>query len=144
MRHRPTLTGHTAVARGLNSCLTLLLCLGIVPLSACDAHGTASDEPLTYRVTEGACGDVVFVERIGSDATSAFETIEAQKVDQWGRDNVRIEAYALDVVDADGNVPTRSFYALRVLNADTGTHLHSVSEVITSDGDLFRLMWCPD
>lgn len=97
-----------------------------------------------YRITEGACGDVVFAESIGADSASAFEVVEARKIEEYGAGEVRLEAYALEVVDEQGNVPAPRFYALRVLQAGTGVHVHSVFEVITTEGDLFHLRWCPD
>lgn len=142
MRFLSTLILHQAFRSATNLGVALLLSFAVAILSACDSH--SAEESLTYRVTDGACGDVVFVERIGIDSTSAFKTIEARKIDQYGRDDVRIEAYPLEVVDMDGNVPDPEFYGLRVLDVDTRTLLHSVSEVITSEGDLFNLMWCPD
>jgi len=34
--------------------------------------------------------------------------------------------------------------AVTVQHAGSGTLVHSVSEVITTEGDLFDLRWCPD
>lgn len=120
----------------------LLLSVGTALLSACDTNGPY--EPATYQVTEGACGEVVFEESIGADSLSAAEAVEAQKVEEYGQDNIALEAYVLEVADEDGTVPEPEFYALRVLDAETKFFVHSVSEVITDEGDLFRLLWCPD
>lgn len=124
--------------------IALLLSLGFLPSSACDTNSTESVESLIYQVTNGACGEIVFVEKVGVDFSSAFGIVEARKLEVYGRDELTLKAYALKVIANDGSVPDMEFYAIRVLSAQTGTHLHSVSEVITSRGDLFKLVWCPD
>lgn len=111
---------------------------------ACDGSPVGVDGPETFRVTEGACGDVVFVENLGRDLASAIEALEERKIEQLGVGQVVLDTYRLDVVDRNGMTPTEEFYAVRVLNADTRLLAHSVVEVLTSDGDLFHLEWCPD
>ena len=122
----------------------LLLCVSCFVFVSCGIVGSRSEEPQTYRVTEGACGEAVFVESVGSDSTSAFEAVEKREYEEYGQDEVMLEAYSLKVVDEDGTVPEEEFYGIRALNRETGISLHSVSDVITSEGDLYNLRWCPD
>lgn len=128
----------------MSTCRALVLCTGFLFLSACDGNRTGPGEPRVYRITDGACGDVVFVESLGVDSASAFDTVEARKTEEYGQGDIMLEAYALEVVDERGNVPEPDFYALRVLEAGTEMLVHSVSDVITTEGDLFGLRWCPD
>ncbi|MDP2885370.1 MAG: hypothetical protein Q8P51_10160 [Ignavibacteria bacterium] len=109
------------------------------------------DEQLSYRVAKGACGRVVFDERIGTGYTSAFKTIEERKVEAFEKycpeapcHRIRLEPFELEVVDEKGVAPAAKFFGLKVLDRETGSLLHSVSEVITTDGDLFQLQWCLD
>lgn len=128
--------------------LALLFCVNCLFVASCDLISSGSEapseEPKTYRVTEGACGAVVFVESIGSDSSSAAKTVEEQEFKRHGHNNVVLEAHSLEVVDKDGVAPEDEFYAIRVLNTETGLSVHSVSDVITSEGDLYNLLWCPD
>ena len=101
-------------------------------------------ESEAYQITEGACGEVVFVENLGPDLASAIEVLEERKIEQLGGGQLRLETYRLEVVDRNGNTPQEEFHAVRVLEGDTQFLAHSVVEVVTSDGDLFHLEWCPD
>lgn len=141
MRHSWTIGRHHGLSASLS---ILLLSLGTALLSTCDTSGAGPKEQDAYQITEGACGRVVFAESIGADSSSAAEVVEAQKIEEYGQDKITLEAYVLEVADDDGNVPEPEFYALRVLDAETGHLVHSVSEVITDEGDLFKLLWCPD
>lgn len=111
-------------------------------LTACSGTVSEPEQVLTYRVVEGACGVVGFVEKIGVDSASAVQVVEARELRRFGE--ITIVAFPLEVVDDDGNPPEADFYGIRVLDPETETHVHSVSDVITSDGDLFNLWWCPD
>ena len=128
----------------MSSATILVPALALLLLAGCDLAGGSSRNALVYRVTEGACGEIVFVEHLAADFDAALQLIEAQKVERYGRDNVALEVRELGVADANGQPPRATFFAVHVLSADSGTHLHSVSEVISSDGDLFNLLWCPD
>lgn len=113
-------------------------------LPGCDQDPVGLAEPEAYQVTEGACGEVHFVERLGTDFATALEVLDGRKVEQFGVGQVTLETYRLQVVDQDGAAPRAEFYAVRVLEADSQLLAHSVAEVLTTEGDLFSLEWCPD
>lgn len=141
----PALTLSQPALTLLPQALALVLpVLALFILVGCDLAGASHQHAPTYRVTDGACGEIVFEEHLAADFDSAIQLIEAQKVEQYGRENVSLEVHELGVVDSNGETPGAEFYAVHVLSAESGTHLHSVSEVVSSNGDLFRLMWCPD
>lgn len=102
-----------------------------------------TEQPVSYQIIDGACGEVIFEKNIGSDSLSAVETIRQSKVEFFGHSNFMIESTQLRVEDENGTVPEEKFFALHILDEDS-LHLYSVSEVITSEGDLFNLNWCPD
>ncbi len=110
--------------------------------AACHGSPVGLVEPESYQITEGACGEVVFVEKLGTDLASAVDILEGRKIEQFG--DVTLETYRLEVIDRSGNAPQKEFYAVRVLEGDSELLAHSVGDVVTSDGDLFRLEWCPD
>jgi len=102
-----------------------------------------TEQPISYQITDGACGEVIFEENIGTDSLSAVETIRQRQVEFFDHSNFMIESTQLKVQDGNGKVPEEKFFALHILDEDS-LHLHSVSEVITNEGDLFNLSWCPD
>lgn len=104
---------------------------------------TTNEQPISYQITDGACGEVIFEENIGTDSLSAVETIRQRKIEFLGHNNFMIESTQLRVEDENGIVPNEEFFALHILDEDS-LHLHSVSEVITNEGDLYNLSWCPD
>lgn len=139
-----SLIRHQAVRRATIGHHVVTLCAALMILVSCNETGVGPEKPLTYLVTAGACGEVVFAERIGVDSVSAVAVIESRKAKQYGEGKVMLDAYPLEVVDKQGHPPQAKFYALRVQDAATGSLIHSVSDVITTDGDLFKLWWCPD
>ena len=104
-----------------------------------------------YRVVEGACGYVVGKQKMGVDFDSAFSLYEAQKVEKLrsGCPNipcydVAVEPHVLKVVDEDNSAPETDFYAMWVINRETGILVGTVNDVLTSEGNLFTIQWCPD
>jgi len=116
---------------------------GIFSCSENAGEAITSEQPVSYHITDGACGEIIFEESIGTDSLSAVKTIKQRKAENLGHYSFTIKATSLEIEDKNGNVPEEKFFALHVLDGDS-LHLHSVSEVITSEGDLFKLSWCPD
>ena len=86
----------------------------------------------------------MFTGAIAAASASAIAVIKSRKAEQFGASAVTIEPYAIEVFDEDGNAPEPRFYALKVPDPQTGMLVHSVSEVITTNGQLFHLRWCLD
>ena len=118
--------------------------LAVFTLLAACKDSVSPDTALRYRIVAGACGSVVFGEKIGSDSASAVAVMEARATEKYGQRRVTIELFPLEVVDQHATPPQAAFYALEILDAGTGMPVHSVFEVITTTGDLFFLEWCPD
>ncbi|MEX0660232.1 MAG: hypothetical protein WD381_04395 [Balneolaceae bacterium] len=124
--------------------LSVAIVTGVIfSCSKITGEQTTTEQPISYQITEGACGEVTFEENIGPDSLSAVETIRKRKVEFFGHSNFMIESTQLKVEDENGIVPEEEFFALHILDEDS-LHLHSVSEVITNEGDLYNLSWCPD
>ena len=126
------------------SIFSLVIVIGVI-FSCAKIVGeeTTTEQPISYQVTDGACGEVIYEENIGTDSLSAVETVRQRKVEIFGHGNFMIESTQLKVEDEKGNVPEEKFFALHILDEDS-LHLHSVSEIITNEGDLYSLSWCPD
>lgn len=135
------LSDYGALARTI---VRRMLLPGAVLVSACDGGTIAPETAVTYSVRRGACGDVVFHEKIANDSAAALAVIEAHKIAYYGQGAVTLEIHRIEVADRNGNAPAARFYGVWVLNTRTMRLEHSLSEVITTDGELFRLHWCPD
>lgn len=123
---------------------SLVIVTGVIfSCSKIAGEETTAEQPMSYQIIDGACGEVIFEENIGTDSLSAVESIRQRKVEFFGHNNFMIESTQLKVKDEKEIVPEEKFFALHILNEDS-LHLHSVSEVITNEGDLFNLRWCPD
>ena len=104
-----------------------------------------------YTVIEGACGNIFYQEKIATNFETAYGEIEKRKTEYFSKHcpnapchEIKLEYYQIEVVDENNIAPSEQFFAIQVLDKHTKMLLHSVSEVITNDGDLYRLTWCPD
>jgi hypothetical protein len=117
---------------------------GLVLFAGCAAEATLPEENWPrYEVVSGACGVVAYAKSIGSDSASALRAVQVAESQQYGPE-ARLELTVLNVVDTDGGAPTARFYAVHVLSAESNIHLESVSQAITTEGDLYGLRWCDD
>lgn len=41
---------------------------------------TTTEQPMSYQITDGTCGEVIFKEQVGTDSLSAVETIRQRNV----------------------------------------------------------------
>jgi hypothetical protein len=122
----------------------VVLGAALISLISCSESSVGPAEPLTYSIVAGAFGEVVFAESIGVDSASAMAVIEARKAKLFGEGKVTLGLFPLEVVDEHGTPPRADFYAVHVRDANTELLVHSVAEVVTTDGDLFKLLWPPD
>ena len=105
-----------------------------------------ADAVISFQVTTGACGSVTFVRKVANDYDSAISEMQrslsiSNPPEQCTvKAGCRLEPFEIGVAGSPG----RRFYALRVVDTQTGRQAHGVSQVVTSDGQLFNLRWCPD
>ncbi|WIT14314.1 hypothetical protein PFX98_12030 [Paucibacter sediminis] len=100
-------------------------------------------EPPPIRIVKGACGTLRFGSQLASDYKSALAIVQA-RYDAGAfctaRDvPCRNEPFEITVTPEQN---TR-FFALKVLDSK-GMLVHSVSQVLTTDGRAFNIQWCPD
>lgn len=123
-------------------------------ITSCEESVTADgyiENETEFLIIKGGCGSIIFVEKIGYDFVSAFKELEKRKVIEFSRScpddpctEIKLEPFEIEVADKNNDRPPEKFFAIMVLNKNTNMLLHSVSEVITTRGDLFRMNWCPD
>ena len=104
-----------------------------------------------YKITNGACGSVIYQEKIGINFETAYNVLEKQKTEEFSKYcpdapcyEIELDYYKIDVVDENNITPSEQFYAIQVLDKSTKMLVHSVSEVITDRGNLYKISWCPD
>ena len=130
----------------------LLIILIYVFLASCgDSILESSYEPGTTFKVSKSCGEVVFREKLSVNFSKALEELERRKTEEYSKScpespcaEIYLEVYKLEVEDADGNHPKEDFFAVRVLEKESGVLLESVNDVITTSGNLFWRSWCPD
>lgn len=130
------------MAGALCRCLTFGVALAL--LGSCADGNVGPEDPPAYQVITGACGKVVFIEKVGEDLESALAVVEARIVESFSAGDVKLELDRLEVVDEQGASPAEEFYLVLVLDPNMEELLFSASDVVTTEGTLFRLQWCPD
>ncbi len=135
--------------------LLTFVALASLLIPACK-HNTATDNknvpsPPEYKITQGACGSVLYRENLAATLEIAFDSLKTRKVEEYSKYcpaapcyNVELDYFKIEVVDQDSVTPSEQFYAVRVLDKATGMQVQSVSDVITTKGNLFTILWCPD
>lgn len=144
MRNRAVTTPHQPSHHKRSWGRALLSAMGFVFLAACGDDSAGPEARPSYTITAGACGKLVFHENLGADSASAIQKFEARTTTKYGAGRFTLEPQLLEVVDRHGNVPEPRFYALQLINHETGAIEYSPVDVITTGGDLFRLVWCLD
>lgn len=132
------------IRRAAGLCRPVALGAALALLASCGDDNVGPEDPLTYQVVTGACGKVVFIEKVGGDLESALAVVEARIGESHAAGDVKLELTRLEVADGRGASPAGEFYLVLVLDPDTEELLYSASDVVTTGGDLFRLQWCPD
>ena len=100
----------------------------------------------SFRATSGVCGRVFFVKKIAADYQSAMLEMQRgvsasdPRSPCAGKAGCRLESFEIGV---EGN-PGTHFYALKLVDTQTGKQAAGVGQVISSDGRLFGIHWCPD
>src|SRR5262245_55085594 len=115
-----------------------------IAATLCAVHiATIAVEQPPLRILKGACGTLGYVAKLGGDYESALAAVQARnyrKLDCGARGApCRFEPYEITVTPEQDV----QFFALRVLDSN-GMLVHSVSQVLTTDGQLFVIHWCPD
>ena len=112
--------------------------------------GTAPN-PKEYKITQGACGSVVYREALAANFEAAFDSLQTMKAQEYSKYcpaapcyEIALEYYEIGVLDEDSVTPSEQFFAIRVLDKKTQMQVQSVSDVITSNGNLYAIHWCPD
>lgn len=133
--------------------LTIAALLLTFSFAACDEIVQSSDIQMeqSYEIVSGACGTVELQERISLNLLGSVKILE----DKWSEyyssgcpdefcKEISIELSEIEVTDSENIPPSLPFYAVRVIDNSNGLIVHGVSEVVTFNGYLYQINWCPD
>ena len=99
----------------------------------------------SFKIIHGACGSIVFLEKIGSDFDSALDSViklrEPMIIAQ-----PRVEGYYIEkeIMTIDFHYDDRVFYSIGFIDKIKNFHIFSLSDVIDSEGNYFYIYWCED
>ena len=116
---------------------------------ACNKKTKDDDFNLTkgqsFKIIYGACGSIVYAEKIGSDIESALDYVIKLRepmviAEPW------VKEYYIEkkLMTIDFNYDDREFYSIGFIDKDKNFHIFSLTDVIDSDGNYFYIHWCPD
>ena len=93
-----------------------------------------------YRILSGASGTISFVDSIGTDFSTALDSLIVLR-ESFIDDNYYIEELELEVDFVDAS---REFKGIKFLRPDNHTLIFSMSDVLDSNGNYYCILWPPD
>jgi len=93
-----------------------------------------------YKILSGAAGTISFVDSIGSDFSTALDSLIILR-SSFIDDDYYIEEVDLEVDFYDAS---REFKAIKFLKPGNNTLIFSMSDVIDSNGNYYYILWPPD
>ena len=115
---------------------------------ACDKNPQNEEFNLTkgqsFEIIHGACGSIVYQEKIGCDFDSALDYVikfrEPFVAEPW------VEEYYVkkEKMTIDFNYDDREFYSIGFIDKLKGLYIFSLMDVIDSEGNYFYIYWCGD
>jgi hypothetical protein len=126
----------------------VLISAFLIVISSCSVLEDSDIEMKeVYQIKEGACGELVLKERLAQNFDLAFIKLEAAKADFFQRycpdapcNDIKLETHQIKVEEKTDH----KFMAIWVLDKQDGTLLHSVNDVISSNGYHYNIGWCPE
>ena len=116
---------------------------------ACDKNSTDDKLNLTkgqsFKVIHGACGSIVYQEKIGNDFDSALDSVIKLRepmviAEPW------VEEYYVEkgIMTIDFVYDDREFYSIGFIDKVKNLHIFSLTDVIDSKGNYYCIRWCDD
>jgi len=93
-----------------------------------------------YRIVSGASGTISFVDSIGTDFSTALDSLIVLR-ESFIDDYYYIEEVELEV---DFDDASREFKGIKFLRPDNHTLIFSMSDVLDSKGNYYYIIWRPD
>lgn len=134
------------------SSVLFLLCT-IAALTSCNTFQNESNILMqeSYEVVQGACGTINLSGRMAENYDNALKELKREKQDYFSQGcpdapchEIKLKPGELVVIDDKDQNPPVTFYKIRVLDKYDEELLHSVVDVITSNGYYYKIHWCPD
>jgi hypothetical protein len=89
-------------------------------------------------------------ERLADNFDDALEILEGRKAEEYNFcpnapcAELDTEFIDMKVIDDAGNIPSTDFTAIQFRDRSTGLSIHSLNEVLDSEGNLYFIVWCLD
>lgn len=94
-----------------------------------------------FKIIHGACGSIMYLERIGNDFDSALDSLIKLREPSIQGKEYYIETEKMTI---DFNHDDRVFYSVCFKNKVTNLILFGLTDVIDSNGNWFGILWCED
>lgn len=115
-------------------------------------HKYKIKDDIIYRADKEVCGVIVFSKNLAEDFNSAYNILETEKKDKFSKycpDNpcheIELESTKVqELKDLNGDVVNLDLYLIKVKDKSTGVIVHSLSEAIDEEGNLYYLRGCLD
>jgi hypothetical protein len=109
-------------------------------LIACNKEETWKSNPDNLHIIHGPCGELVFKGKIGNDFAIALDSL--LKSNEWFLpQNYCVEK---DTITVDFNDDNRLFISIAYKDANCELHIASISDVLDTQGNYYRVRWCED
>lgn len=121
----------------------------LVILCSCSILEDAEIEMQEVYQMKDSCGELILKEKLASNFKMAKKTFEKEEQEYYLSycpdepcSEIELETYELEVEEVFKS--ELKFTAIRVLDRQSGTLLHSVNDVLTSNGYHYNISWCPE
>jgi len=101
----------------------------------------------TFQIKDGPCGKINYINRIGYNFNSALDSLlKFTLLPNSSCPNNPCQDYKIqhDTIIVDFNYDKRFFIAIVFKDINNRKQLMSISEVLDSKGNYFRINWCED
>lgn len=114
-----------------------------------DSEEVVIDEDTVLNITSGACGTLIFQDKIGDDYDSALvalEQIRESYLTSYCPDNPCFDSYLIENVEieTDFDLDEREFLGVKYIYVKDGIESSSVSltDVLDTEGNYYAINWC--
>jgi hypothetical protein len=116
----------------------LIIILALLIGSGCEKPDNKTVDG--YMILSGACGTISFVDSIGTDFSTALDSLIILR-ESFINDDFYIEEVELEVDFFDAS---REFKGIKFLRPGNQILVFSMTDVLDSNGNYYYIIWCPD
>ena len=121
----------------------------VILFVACDKNNKEDyfslKEGQSFKIIHGACGEIVYKEKIANDFDSALDYLitlrEPMIIAETGVEEYYVEK---EIMKIDFNYDDREFYSIGFIDKINNFLIFSLTDIIDSEGNYFYIIWCED